>query len=275
MVRKVSDPKIQTDEMWGFLYAKDKTLELGRAKSPPKEAGTVWTWTAIEQYTKLIISWNVSPRRGYIPALEFMKDVRSRVEGRVELSTDGLKTYEYAVFDVFGHDVDYGQVVKYYVGGNGHQHPRYTHSVKTVIAGNPKHITTSHVERQNQTMRTHMRRYTRRGTTHSKTIQNHCHALALYFAWYNSCRPYMNLGVFTTPAMAAGLAEEQHSLQWLVTLADGLADYPVWEPEEEVLPYGTRKPDEHLAERLPHYDGQVKRRRRGRWEMSEVYKQPL
>ena len=253
-VRNVHAGRVQCDEIWSFLHAKDKTLARGRVKAAPPEAGSLWTWTGIDQDSKLMISWSVSQDRGAVAALEFMKDLRSRVTGRIQLYTDGLNSYRPAVARAFGQDVDFGQVVKHYDRAG-----RYTGSIKTVVSGHPRGISTNHVERHNLTMRTNMRRYTRRGTTGSKKIDNHLHQLALYFVWYNFCRPHMSLGDFTTPAMAAGLAEEQHSLQWLVNLTDGAVDYPVWEPAPPEPAYGSRDVDPDLEKRLQHYEGQPRR----------------
>ena len=138
VVKDLRTRRIQCDEVHAFLHAKAKTIEEGRAKAPPKEAGTVWTWTALEQYTKLIITWNVSPTRNFAAASKFIGDLRLRVTGRAEISTDALMAYEPTIDKIFGEDVDYGQVVKYYSNGGGGRYPRYTHSDKRVILGNPR-----------------------------------------------------------------------------------------------------------------------------------------
>ncbi len=249
-VRNVSARKVQADEAWQFCYAKDKTLENGRAKSPPPEAGTFWTWAAIEQRTKLLISWMCSPTRGYEPALEFMYDLRSRLANRIELSTDGHDVYARAVEKVFGSSIDYGQVVKHY-DSNG-----YTGSTKIVVMGDPKHITTSHVERMNLHLRTDMRRYTRRGVHASKKMENHIYALAMYFVYYNFCKSHSSFGSFTTPAMASGITDRQYGLEWMADLGTGDVGMPEvpeqvrwWEPASE------RDVDENLNDRLGRYEG--------------------
>lgn len=148
------------------------------------------------------------------------------MKDRIELSSDGLEVYIEAVSRVFGANVDYGQVVKEYEGRRGRQHPRFVKSHKRVISGRPRHITTTHIERHNGTMRKDLRRYTRKGTTASKTMESHVAALAIYFVHYNFCRPHMSLGTFTTPAMAAGLADEMYDFEWMVRLADGEVELP-------------------------------------------------
>lgn len=226
-VRGTLSRKVQVDELWQFCYAKDKTLHEGRAKSPPPEAGTFWTWTAIEQHTKLMLSWIVSPRRTYEAAMRFIIDLHSRVESRIELSSDGLEVYVDAVNQVFGDGIDYGQVMKEYSKSRrGGRHPQFVKSHKRVITGRPRHITTSHVERSNGTIRKDLRRYTRRGTTASKTMEGHVSVLAIYFVYYNFCRSHMSLGAFTTPAMAAGLADEMYDFEWMIRLADGEVELP-------------------------------------------------
>ena len=214
-VRDVHAQLIQCDEIWSFCYAKEKNVET--AKSPPEGAGNIWTWTAIEDKSKLVISWMISPDRGTQYAHEFMNDLQSRLSDRVQLTTDGLTAYLTAVEDAFGSDVDYAQLVKEYRGAS-----RFISAKKVPISGNPdpRLINTSYVERHNLTMRMSMRRFTRLTNGFSKTIRNHHHALALYFVWYNFCRPHQSLGTFVTPAIAAKLTNEQYDLEWLLLLAD-------------------------------------------------------
>ena len=186
----------------------------------------MWTWTGIDSDSKLIVSWLVGGRDSSY-ALEFMDDLRSRLAHRVQLSTDGHKPYLEAVEGAFGGNVDYAQLVKLY--GQPEDERRYSPVqcigvTKTAIVGNPDMETasTSYVERQNLTMRMSMRRFTRLTNAFSKKLANHCHALALYFAWYNFCRPHKTLSTSypTTPAMAAGLADYPRGLEWIVGLMD-------------------------------------------------------
>ena len=229
-VRDVPARKIQCDEVWSFCYAKRKNVEY--AKSAPAEAGDVWTWTGIDADSKLIVSWHVSPSRDSDAAIEVMDDLRSRLANRVQVMTDGLKSYLEAVEGAFGGDVDYAQLVKLYGDAPAEDQRRYSPvewvgSRREKISGNPDwdYISTSYVERQNLTMRMGMRRFTRLTNAFSKKLENHCHMLALYFVHYNSCRPHTTLtkragGYKTTPAMAAELAGRVYDMAWLVELVN-------------------------------------------------------
>ena len=228
-VRNVHVNSIQCDEIWSFCYAKARNANT--ATGVIDTAGDVWTWTGIDRDTKLIVSWLVGGRdSGY--ALEFMDDLQSRLSYRVQLTTDGHKAYLDAVDEAFGGQIDYAQLVKLY--GQAPDDPqgrRYSPAQcvgtrKIPISGRPDMgaVTTSHVERHNLTMRMSMRRFTRLTNAFSKKVQNHCHALALYFVWYNFCRKHKTLG--ETPAMAAGLADYQRDMRWIVELIDERALAP-------------------------------------------------
>ena len=213
-VRDVKASRVQCDEIWSFCHAKAKNV--ATAKAAPEGAGDVWTWTAIDADSKMILSYFVGDRSGQ-SAIALMDDLRSRLSNRVQLTTDGHKAYLDAVEGAFGADVDYGMLVKLY--GNAPTGPQVRYSPaecigarKTPIEGNPDlaHISTSYVERQNLTMRMSMRRFTRLTNAFSKKLDNHTHALALYFAFYNFCRIHKTLKV--TPAMAAGVSDKLWSL---------------------------------------------------------------
>ena len=211
-VRNVTGGKIECDEIWSFCYAKDRNVST--AKAAPQDAGDVWTWTAIDRDTKLLVSCMVGDRSADM-ALEFMTDVRYRLANRVQLFTDGLSAYLGAVETAFGDDVDYGQLVKTYgLGGTV-----MTGVQKQKVIGNPsrRSMSTSHVERHNLTMRMVMRRYTRMTNAFSKKLENHIHMCSLYAVWYNFVRPHMSLGG-RTPAMAAGLASTAHDMEWIIDL---------------------------------------------------------
>lgn len=228
-VRNVASSKVQCDEIWSFCYAKAKNVK--NAKAAPDGAGDVWTWTALDSDNKLILSWLVGGRdAGY--ANEFMGDVKARLANRVQLTTDGHKSYLEAVEGAVGADVDFAQLVKLY-GEAPDKGPerKYSPSVckgakKKVIEGNPDKasISTSHVERHNLTMRMSMRRFTRLTNAFSKKVDNHCHALALYFVWYNFCRIHKTLRI--SPAMAAGITDTLHDMEWIVSLIDARAPKP-------------------------------------------------
>ena len=226
-VRGVQAKRVQCDEIWSFCYAKAKNLP--SAKSVPFGAGDIWTWTALDADSKLIISWLVGGRDAEY-ADEFMRDVASRLANRVQLTTDGLHTYLDAVERAFGVDVDFAQLVKLY-GQAPDAEKRYSPPVcvgakKETFNGRPdkRHISTSYVERQNLTMRMSMRRFTRLTNAFSKRIINHSHALALYFVWYNFVRIHKTLR--TTPAMAAGVTGRLWEMEDIVALIDAEAPEP-------------------------------------------------
>jgi IS1 family transposase len=229
-VRNVKAQQVQCDEIWSFVYAKDKNV--AEAKAAPDGAGDVWTWTAIDRDHKMILAFEVGDRSG-ATALDFMTDLRARLATRVQLTTDGHKAYLEAVEGAFGMDVDYAMLVKLYgdaTGQKGHE-KKYspaecTGARKELISGNPvkELVSTSHVERQNLTMRMGMRRFTRLTNGFSKKLENHLHMLSLYFVHYNFVRMHKTLKM--TPAMAAGVTNTLHDMTWLVGIIDAAAPAP-------------------------------------------------
>ena len=219
-VRNVAAKRVQVDEIWQFVYSKAKNVP--EDKQGTFGYGDVWTWTAIDADSKLMVSYMVGPRNPHM-AFELMKDVASRLAGKVQLTTDGLYWYPHAVEHAFGIDVDYAVQTKKY-GTDGlpgrYSPPRFVGSTKEVIRGNPdqRHISTSFVERQNLTMRMSMRRFTRLTNGFSKKVENHAYAVALHFLHYNFARVHKTLRV--TPAMEAGLATHVWSLEEIVGLLD-------------------------------------------------------
>lgn len=219
VVRDVRCKRVQADEIWCFVGAKQKNA------SPDRKAegwGDVWTWTALDADTKLCVSYLIGGRDGWW-ANEFMQDVASRIRGRVQLTTDGHRAYLEAVENAFGADVDFATLQKIY-GASSEPETRYSPArcigcdMKTVIGDpDPKHVSTSFVERQNLTMRMSMRRFTRLTNAFSKKIENHAAAVALHFIHYNFARIHKTLRI--TPAMAAGIADHVWSYEEIAGLA--------------------------------------------------------
>lgn len=214
--------KVQVDEIWSFCYAKKKNV--ASAKAAPDGAGDVWTWTAIDADTKLVMSWLVGGRDGEYAAA-FMHDLASRVKNRMQLTSDGNAPYLEAVDGAFGLAIDYAQLVKVYgpgpEGWQGKYSPRACiGSEKTTRIGKPdkRFVSTSHVERQNLTMRMHMRRFTRLTNGFSKKVENHAHAVALHFMYYNFCRIHSTLRV--TPAMEARVTDRLWNVSDIVKLLE-------------------------------------------------------
>ncbi len=224
--QKLPIKRVQCDEIWSFVGAKESHV----MEHHPDDYGDVWTWTAIDADSKLVPSWLVGERTGR-DCYFFLSDLRSRIApGRVQLTTDGLGSYLQVVEPLFGADrVDFAQLVKLYAGGDDdHRYSpaRCTGIDKRTITGrpDPKHISTSYVERQNLTMRMGMRRFTRLTNAFSKKIENHAAAVSLHFAWYNLGRTHQTLskraGRPTTPAMAAGVETHPWSTFQLAQLLD-------------------------------------------------------
>lgn len=218
-VQGVKAKRVQCDEIWSFVYAKEKNLpENLQGKFG---LGSVWTWVALDSDSKLAISWLVGNRDAEYAKI-FMEDVASRLSNRVQLTTDGLKAYLDAVDKSFGSEIDFAQLVKIYGESLDKEHryspADFTTTRKEIINGHPKeeHISTSFVERQNLTMRMSMRRFTRLTNAFSKKVENHAHAIALHFMYYNFVRIHKTLRV--TPAMQAGLTKKLWSIEDLAKL---------------------------------------------------------
>ncbi len=224
----VKAKRVQVDEIWSFTAAKQKNVP--SMKKPVEGAGDTWTWTAIDADSKLIVQWYVGDRDGETAGY-FINGLAERLATRVQLTSDGLKAYLEAVEGAFGADVDYAQLVKLYGASPESAKGRYspaecTGISKTEIEGkpDPKHISTSFVERQNLTMRMSMRRFTRLTNGFSKKLESHIYAISLYFVFYNWVRIHKTLKV--TPAMAAGLTDNLMSMEDIVALIDAAADKP-------------------------------------------------
>lgn len=236
-VVNVNSKRVQCDEIWSFVGMKQKTAD--RNGIDENGIGDVWTWTGIDADSKLIVSWYVG-NRDAASANDFMYDIAGRLRSRVQLTTDGFKPYLKAVESAFDGEIDFAQLVKIYGNPEGNSNERRyspvecTGAEKKVIEGRPdeKHISTSYVERQNLTMRMHMRRFTRLTNAFSKKVENHCYAIALHFVYYNFCKVHKSLRV--TPAMEAKLATKPMSIEDICNLA------PI-EPPKKRGAYKTKK----------------------------------
>jgi len=228
-VRDLNTKRVQCDEIWSFTYAKAKNVPT--AKAAPDGAGDVWTWTALDADSKLIVSWLVGSRDSQ-DAMYFMDDVAKRLAGRVQMTTDGHRAYLEAIEGAFGADIDYAQLVKLYGTEPEAAKGRYSPAVcigarKEEIEGKPdrRHVSTSYVERQNLTMRMSMRRFTRLTNAFSKKVENHAHMVALCTVWYNFVMQHKSLkGI--TPAMAAGVSDKLWSVADIVALVEAAAPRP-------------------------------------------------
>ncbi len=223
-VRNLKSKRIQVDEAWAFIYAKQKNVAM--AKAAPDSAGDVWTWIAMDADTKLVASYFVGGRDGQC-ARWFMDDVAGRLTSRVQLTSDGHAAYLEAVEGAFGADIDYAQLVKIYGAApeafKGCYSPSEcigAHKQRVEGSPNPQHISTSYVERQNLTLRMHMRRFTRLTNGFSKKIENHTYAVALHMMYYNFVKLHSTLRV--TPAMAAGVTDRLWEVSDIVALREAV-----------------------------------------------------
>lgn len=219
-VRNVRCKRVQVDEIWAFVYAKQKNVP----SHMRGEAGDAWTWVGMCETSKLIVSWLVGERDANA-AYWFIHDLKERLASRIQLTSDGLRCYLEAVESAFGAEIDYAQLIKIYGTEKGTgptpTEMRYSPPVCTgtrthVVQGepHPAHVSTSHIERQNLTMRMGMRRFTRLTNGFSKKWENHEHAVALHFMHYNFCRIHQTLRV--TPAMEAGLSDHVWTIEELI-----------------------------------------------------------
>ena len=223
-VRNLTSKRIQVDEAWAFIYAKQK--HVAAAKAAPEGAGDVWTWVAMDADTKLVAGYFVGGRDGEC-AKCFIDDVAKRLANRVQLTSDGHKAYLEAVEGAFGADIDYAQLVKLYGASSESARGRYsppdcTGIIKTPIEGkpDPAHISTSFIERQNLTMRMHMRRFTRLTNAFSKKVENHAYAVALHMMYYNFVKIHTKLRM--SPAMAAGVSDRLWEVSDIVALWEAI-----------------------------------------------------
>jgi IS1 family transposase len=217
--RKLNSKRIQVDELWAFCYCKEKTVTPEIA-AKHEGAGNVWLWVAIDADTKIVPCWYLGDR-GQQSAHMFMNDL-ARLNNRVQLTSDGHKAYLAAVEHAFGADVDYAQMIKVY-GPDREREVRYspgecigTEVIRVNGKPDPKHVSTSFAERQNWTIRTNMRRYTRLSNGFSRKIQNHEAAVALNYFAYNFIKIHRTLRM--SPAMAAGVSDRLWDVSDLAAL---------------------------------------------------------
>jgi IS1 family transposase len=223
-VRGVKAQRVECDEIWSLNYC--KKANLAKAKAAPEGAGDCWTWTAIDADSKLIVSYLIG-NRDADAAQDFMHDVADRLANRVQLTTDGHHAYLKAVVGAFGIDVDYAMLVKHYGSTADLAGPERKYSpgeccgiTKRKMIGKPAKslVSTSYVEKHNQTMRQHMKRFSRLTAAHSKKIDNHVAMVALYTTFYNFAR--INSAVRMSPAMACGLEQRLWDIADIVKLVE-------------------------------------------------------
>lgn len=222
-VRDLKCVRIQCDEIWSFCYAKERNIKPQHRGQD--KIGDMWTWTAIDADTKLIVSWLLG-KRSWIFARQFVRDLARRVTSYVQITTDGLGMYKDNIIGAFKNRVDYGIEIKVFGRAAGddpdtkYSPPIVTEMKRVGVHGapDPDHISTAYVERNNLTMRMGMRRFTRLTNAFSKKALNLQRALALHFMYYNFCRRHSSVKM--TPAMAHGLTDRAWTLADLACLPD-------------------------------------------------------
>ncbi len=216
-VRNIHPRYVQADEIWTFVHTKQAHLDF----DAPADWGDAYVWIGLDSETKLVLSYLVG-KRDPISAHSFVRDLSERTVGRFQITTDGLRSYIPAIEEYYGAEIDFGQLIKIYgtpdaQGPEWYKPSKVISIVPTPVSGNPKflRISTSHVERNNLSVRTHLRRFTRLSLGFSKSRRNLTAAIHLYMAWYNFCRVHQTLRV--TPAMEAGLTDHIWTIEELLT----------------------------------------------------------
>jgi IS1 family transposase len=225
--RNLNTKRVQVDEIWAFVYSKQKNVPEHKRGS----AGDIWTWVCLDADSKLVPSWFIGNRDAEC-ARALLSDLAGRVSNRIQLTSDGWRAYKDAVKDAFLDQIDYAQLVKMY-GETIESETRYSPpqcigAKREPLIGKPdkKHISTSFVERQNLTMRMNIRRFTRLTNAFSKKAEHHVYAVSLHFMYYNFCRIHKSLRI--TPAMAAGVTDHVWDVEEIVDVIDA------WEETTEI-----------------------------------------
>jgi IS1 family transposase len=230
MVRNLQTRRVQSDELWSYCGCTERAKAEGA-----KGHGDVWTWVGLDSESKLRIAYSVADRSA-ASANAFMADLASRLTRRIQLTTDGYAAYPEAVEGAFGGNVDYAMLVKHYEtdrdGAHRYSPPRCTGATIRNMVGQPRafDVSTSHVERQNLTVRVGSRRLGRLTNAFSKRFAGHVSAVHLHYWHYNFSRKHQTLK--TTPAVAAGIASKPMTMLDLVAL-----------PENEERVHGGRLTD--------------------------------
>jgi IS1 family transposase len=218
-VRGIHPRFVQADELWCFVHTKEGHL----SQDDPQEWGDAYIWMAIDSETKMVLSY-LTAKRDSASAYAFIRDLSERVTGRFQITTDGLRSYVPAIEEYFGAGVDFAQLIKLYGTTDGEAPDWYSPSqvkatIPIPISGNPnpRYISTSHVERANLSVRTHLRRFTRLSLGFSKSLPHLKAAVDLYMLYFNVCRVHSRLRV--TPAMQAGLTDHIWTVKELLEAA--------------------------------------------------------
>ena len=221
MFRNLNCERIQCDEIWSYVFSKEQHTN---PENKDQGHGDSYVWTALDPSTKLIVTWRTGTREANDGFL-FVDDLKNRLANRPQITTDAYGIYKRAIAEVFGQEVDYATATKVYhtIKENQRIDARYSPSkckevTKKIITGSPDpdHISTSHNERNNLTMRMHMRRFTRLTNAFSKKFENHVYAVGIHMMWYNLVRIHQTLRC--TPAMAAGLTDHVWEIEELIDL---------------------------------------------------------
>lgn len=224
-VRGLKCKEIQADETWNFIYAKEKNVP--KLKKAPPEAGSCWTWVAIDPISNLVPSWYVGKQHDSSEADFLMGDLASRIPGKVQITTDQLMHYRPAIETAFGDRVNYATIQKKLADvtktpDQKFEPQEFKGQRQASIYGNPdpERVTTTSVESNNLRMRLSMRRYMRSMNGFSRSLKNQRAAVALHFMHHNFCR--ISPPIKVTPAMEAGIADHVWDIEELTALVPAI-----------------------------------------------------